>query len=136
MSKKSAFDLQENLWEEDIWSFYDLSHAHEIPCETMGKFLLLINSPKVHTIGASGLDSTRGFVTLTLYGPFTDDINEALSKRGGCLRASYKLTKENVHDRIIGLSAEEKDQLVEIVRKKGWIEMRLFCNALNLRRVK
>lgn len=121
---------------ECLWAHYGYDYAHEVRCTSLATFYALLTSQRTEFITASCLSSSAYFVDCHVFGPICDDANYT-SEPHARLRASYRLTKANIHDPIIGLSDEELGRVVEIARTKGKnLNMKLFCAALGLFRVK
>jgi len=117
-----------------LWKFYPLFEAKEVPCLTLRRCMLLLLSDRTaYVTGKPNLHNKR--CEVTIYGPLADDAIYRTSDKKGRMRAVYLLSANIIHDREIGLSAEEKKLLVATVRKKGkGLGMKEFCEALNLAR--
>lgn len=122
---------------ENLWRFYLTHEAGPVPCETLERFYALLTSPGTEAVELVSLDTSRGKATVNVYGPICDDANEYESAgpkhKKVRLKASYRLTKEELHDRLIGLTQEEKRVLVDIVRKKSGTDVTVFCRAFNVK---
>ncbi len=96
--------------------------------------MLLLSDGTAYVTGKPNLYNKR--CEITVYGPLADDAIYHTSDKEGRMRAVYLLSANIIHDREIGLSAEEKKLLVATVRKKGkGLGIKEFCDALKLPRV-
>ncbi len=130
---KATLEVHEGL---DLWTFYDLSEASFVPCETLARFMQLLLSPGTRDIGITPNNPTKQCGVI-LYGPICDDVNgdTKQSERDGRLKAMYTLTADTIHDAHIGLGPDEQWLLVDTIRKKGRVDTTTLTQSLNLKRV-
>lgn len=122
----------------NIWAFYDTDRAGEVPCDTLQRFYLYAVSTGTEFIEISAVDSSKGQVSLAAYGPICDNANQ-VAQPGPKLKytrlaARYRLSKEILHDPLVGLTEEEKRMLTEAIREKSGVSLQSFCGALGLKR--
>lgn len=148
----------------NIWDFYDLEVAHEVPCANAATFLHMLWSPSTHAAHVVGGHTGQGWADFKLFGPITDDANGwvdpktekaepgvtsrtlkheevAGSKKyegfeaEACLTAKYRLSKLDVEYRFA--SQESQDEFVARLVELGVSGNTLdrTCKTYGLRRV-
>lgn len=119
-----------------LWDWYDVENAREVPCTSLSTFYLFLTDKKTEIVKVSGADIKKGSATVTCFGPLCDDANYTQENEGR-LRASFLLTKKELHDEVIGLSEEELLKVHKAVRDniKGNLSLDVFATTLGLRRV-
>ncbi len=96
----SATDATERDW----WSFYDLDHGREVPCENVGRFLAFLHSPGTRNVNMGFLNPSKGTVTMVVFGPRADD--------GEFVNLRYVLSAKEVR----GFSEEDKRLMLTRLR--------------------
>lgn len=108
----------------DLWDLYEcyLDEATQLKCETLSRFYNFLTSQGTRAIKLSNISIPHGRVDFKLYGPLTDDVNRYEAPdptRLGCLWIAYRLYKVEVQDPDIGLTEEEQQILMGVVKEKA-----------------
>lgn len=122
----------------NIWDFYGTEKARQVPCESLWRFYLYAISEGTEKIEIGSVDSNKGSLRMFAYGPVCEnesDIPQKGEMQKFCrLVARFPVTKNDVHDKVLGLDEEEKRMLVGAVGEKaGKNTQTTFCKTLNLR---